>query len=228
MITRIEQAVERIALGALHNVSESVEPALNVEKLKKNFYARWPKPGSKFPMNDAMNAAARAAIAIRERRAGRSDETMETWKPPVAAAFDREVSNAVAEYFDKAQAYFAKAQPLAGTEALVDAVVSAMGFIAATREWPHATEVDLHDTMIALACGSLPRNGKDAYKLLDNASEEGWDLCSAFLAAMGQPASVGFGLFYDSQDGSNEDASNFARRTITLSRKLAGQEAVPF
>ena len=51
-------------------------------------------------------------------------------------------------------------------------------------------------------------------------------MCSAFAASMGRPDSVKFGLFYDSQDGSDEDAIRFAERTIELAGWLARNKAV--
>ena len=113
-----------------------------------------------------------------------------------------------------------------GTEALTDAVRAALGYIAARREWPHGTQTDLYDVTTALATGTLPEDDDKASELLDSAPEEGIDLCSAFAASMGQPASVKFGMFYDSRDGCDADATMFARRSIELARRLGREKAV--
>ena len=120
----------------------------------------------------------------------------------------------------------AQGNPLDGTEALTDAVRAALGYIAARREWPHGTQTDLYDVTTALATGTLPEDDDKASELLDSAPEEGIDLCSAFAASMGQPASVKFGMFYDSRDGCDADATMFARRSIELARRLGREKAV--
>ena len=121
---------------------------------------------------------------------------------------------------------FAEGNPMEGTEALTDAVRAALGYIAARREWPHGTQTDLYDVTTALATGTLPEDDDKASELLDSAPEEGIDLCSAFAASMGQPASVKFGMFYDSRDGCDADATMFARRSIELARRLGREKAV--
>ncbi len=226
MATRMEKATERMALAVLRNISSSAESPLPMERLEKNFYARWPTEGSRFPMNDAMSASLTAAIASKEPTVSGWDKEKETWKTPIAKAWDKTVSETVEEYFDRARRSFAKGQPLEGTEHLTDAVRAALGFIAATQEWPHGTQTDLYDVTTALVTGILPKEDDHVSELLETASEEGINLCSAFAASMGQPASVQFGLFYDSQDGSDEDATMFARRTIELAGRLAKEKVV--
>ena len=176
-------------------------------------------------MNDAMRAARNAAIASKERtRSGWDEEG--TWKTPIADAWDEEVSKAVAQYFDKSQKNFVRGESFEGTETLTDAVRAALGYIAATREWPHGTREDLYNVAEGLAAGALPKENDNVFEYPDTVSEEGIDLCSAFAASMGRPASVKFGLFYDSKDGSDEDAIMFARRTIELAQRLAKKKAV--
>ena len=237
MATRMEQAIERIALSVLQNVSVIVEPPISMEKLKRNFYARWPIEGSRFPMNDAMRAAQYAAIVSKERTSSAWDEEG-TLKAPITDVWDEVVAEAIAQYFDEVHAetvaqYFGKAQenfdrgtPLEGTEALTDAVRVALGYIAATREWPHGTRGELYNVAEGLAAGAVPKEDDNAFEYPDTVTEEGAELCSFFAASMGGPDSVKFGLFYDSQDGSDEDAIRFAERTIELAGRLAKKKAV--
>ena len=60
----------------------------------------------------------------------------------------------------------------------------------------------------------------DIRQALARSSELGHDLTSAFSAAMAQPDLVKFGMGYDSANGSDEDAKNFAKRTIQLADRL--------
>ena len=226
MTTRMERATERIALAALRRVNAAAEPPLPLENLEKNFYAGWPTEGSRFPMTDAMRAVLKAAAADRERLPGSRDEGQANETTPMTNAWECAVAEAVEEYFETARRSFAEGNPLEGTEALTDAVRAALGYIAAKREWPHGTQTDLYDATTALATGTLPEDDDKASELLDSAPEEGIDLCSVFAASMGQPASVKFGMFYDSRDGCDADATMFARRSIELARHLAKEKAV--
>ena len=226
MATRMEQATEKIALAVLQNVSVIVEPPLSMEKLKKNFYARWPSEGSKFPMNDAMLAARNAVIASKEPVRSGWNEEEGTWKTPIADAWDEVVAETVAQYFDKAWKSFDRGDSLEGTEILTDAVRAALGYIAATREWPHGTQGELYNVAEGLATGSLPKEDDNWWEYPDTATDEGAEFRSFFAASMGRPSSVKFGLFYDSQDGSDEEAVMFARRAIELARRLAEKKVV--
>ena len=226
MPTRMERATEWIALAVLRRVSAAAEPSLPLEKLEKNFYAGWPTEGSRLPMTDAMRVVLKAAAADREQLPGCRDEGQANETTPMANAWECAVSEAVEEYFATAQRSFAEGNPMEGTEALTDAVRAALGYIAARREWPHGTQTDLYDVTTALATGTVPEDDDKAAELLDSAPEEGIDLCSAFAASMGQPASVKFGMFYDSRDGCDADATMFARRSIELARRLGREKAV--
>ena len=226
MPTRMESVTEEIALSFLKSVSSAMKPPLPLEKLEKDFYARWPAEGSKLPMNDAIRAARNAAVAGKDRTRSGRDEEAGIWETPIADAWDEAVTKTVARYFDKARRSFDEGKPLEGTETLTDAVRAAVGFIAATREWPHATREDLYNVAEGLAAGALPKENDNVFEYPDTVSEEGVELCSFFAASMGGPDSVRFGLFYDSQDGSNEDAIRFAERTIELAGRLAKKKAV--
>ena len=225
MATRMEQTTEKIALAALRNICAAAKSPLSVEKLEKDFYAEWPIEGSKFPMNHAMRSARNAAITGQGRtRGGRDGE--EIRKTPMADAWEEAVTQTVAQYFDTARQYFDKGEPLEGTEALTDAVRAAVGYIAAMREWPHGTIGDLYNVAEGLATGALPEEGDNWWEYPDTATDEGAEFRSFFAASMGRPSSVQFGLFYDSQDGSDEEAVMFARRAIELAGRLAKKKVV--
>ena len=179
MATRMEQNTEKIALAVLQNICVAVEPPLSMEKLKKNFYARWPTEGSRYPINDAMRAAQNAAIASKERKRSGWSEEEGTWKTPIADVWDEVVSETVARYFDRARKSFDRGEPLEGTETLTDAVRAALGYIAATREWPHGTRGELYNVAEGLAAGVLPKEDDNSLEYPDTVSEEGIDLCAA-------------------------------------------------
>ena len=176
-------------------------------------------------MNDAMRAAWNAAIASKERTRSDWNEEERTWKTPIADTWDEVVSETVSQYFEQAQKSFDRGEPLEGTEALTDAVRAALGYIAATREWPHGTQGELYNVAEGLATGAFPKENDNVLEYPETVSEEGIDLCSAFAASMGRPASVTFGLFYDSKGGSDKDAIRFAERTIELAKLLAKNKA---
>ncbi len=199
MATRMEQATENIALAVLRSVSVAVEPPLSMEKLENNFYSRWPTEGSRFPMNDAMRAARYAAIVSKERTCSAWDEEG-TLKTPITDIWDEVVAEAIAEYFYKDHVeivaqYFGKARenfdrgtPLEGTEALTDAVRTALGYIAATREWPHGTQGELYNVAEGLATGSLPKEDDNWWEYPDTATDEAQSFAASSRQAWGAPA----------------------------------------
>ena len=222
MTTKMERATEKVALRVLQRISTSAEPPILLEKLKSNFYTAWPQQGSRFPINDAMRAALQSEAASKEGTPSRRrDEGRPAGMYPMTERWEHATAAAIEEYFQTAEQSFSQGNPLDGTEALTDAVRTAIGHIAATREWPHGTRTDLYDATTALATGTMPLDDENVSELLDAAPEEGINLCSAFAASMGQPKSVKFGLFYDSNDGCNQDATMFARMTVDLARRLA-------
>ena len=60
---------------------------------------------------------------------------------------------AAQEYLRTARENFRKGEIAQGAESLTDAVRATLGYIAAARGWPHATEEDLHMAATALASG---------------------------------------------------------------------------
>ena len=224
MPTRMESVTEEIALAVLQNVRYAVEPSLSMEKLKKNFYARWPAEGSRFPVNDALRAARNATTPDKERTRSERYEG-EIGETPIADAWDEAVTETVARYFDMARTSFTEGKPLEGTETLTDAVRAALGFIAATRDWPHGTREDLYNVAEGLAAGTLPKENDNAFEYPDTVSEEGVELCSFFAASMGCPEAVKFGFYGDNKNAVREDAILFARRAIELAGRLANEKA---
>ena len=225
MATRMEQATEKIALAVLRSVSVAMEPPLSTEKLEQNFYAQWPTEGSRFPMNDAMLAARNAAKASKERTPGEGDEEG-TWKTRIADAWGQAVTEAVEQYFDTARQHFDRGEALDGTETLTDAVRAAVGYIAAKREWPHATKGELYNVAEGLATGSLPKEDDNWWEYPDTATDEGAEFRSFFAASMGRPDSVKFGFYCNDRSAVQEDAILFARRAIERAGRLAEKEAV--
>lgn len=225
MTTRMEIVAEKLALSVLQVVSSAMEPSLPMDRLQKNFYARWPTEGSRFPINDAMLAARNAAIACKERTCSGWDEDQGTWRTPIVDAWDKAVAETVAQYFDNARSSFAEGKALEGTEILTDAVRAALGFIAATREWPHGTLGELYNVAEGLASGVRPNENGNVFEYPDTMSEEGVDLCSFFAASMGRPDSVKFGFYGDNEDAMREDAFLFASKAIELARRIAKDKA---
>ena len=91
--------------------------------------------------------------------------------------------------------------------------------IAARNDWFHDDD-GIHEAVELLATGQNPEITGDIRQALARTSELGHDLTSAFSAAMAQPDLVKFGMGYDSANGSDEDARNFAKRTINLANRL--------
>ena len=222
MNTRMENVAERIALGALRKVCVLVESPLSMEDFEKDFHSRWPRESSRFPLDDAMKVALVAAIASKGEALGEWDHEGRSWKNPMVDAWDLAVNEAVEEYFDNAQVSFEREEHLEGTEILTDAVRATLGYIAAGRGWPHSSDDDLYRVAAALATsGNFPKDEENLYSLLDEASDEGMDLCGALGASMGRPDSIKCGLYGDGLDVVQDDARRFARTTIELANRLA-------
>ena len=220
MKTKMEMVAEEVALEVLQRVSTAVKPALHLEQLKRNFYSKFTPGAGQFPMNEAMNAAVYAAVASKGQAA---DE----WNTPIVETWERVVDETVEEYFSRAERSFDGDEHLEATETLTDAVRVVVGYIAARREWPHATDDDLYKTAAALATGGgFPSDDENLYMLLDDASAEGMDLCGALGASMGRPDSVKCGLYDDNFEGVRQEARLFARMTVDLANRLAKDGAV--
>ena len=105
------------------------------------------------------------------------------------------------------------------TDQWSNAIIGSISVTAVLLGWPHRDRDDDPRTVVALATGSLPAVGESVYKLLQPASQQGQDLNSAFLAAMGQPDAVRTGAYQE--DGrTNNEAVLFARTAVTLADQL--------
>ena len=227
MATRIEMVIERVAMAFLQNVSAVGAPHHVSESLEKSFLARWPSEESRFPMLDARKAAILAATAGGDRLSADADHAKGQWKASSADVWEKAVDDTIEEYFETSRENFRNASPMAGSEALTDAVRAALVYIAAGLNWPHSTDDDLYRVSTALATGgSFPGDSQNLYELQKSASEEGIDLCSSLAASMGRPGAVRFGLYSDSPNGPGYDATYFARRTIDLAKRLSKGKAV--
>ena len=215
MNTRMEKAVQDVALSALRKVAPAAQPPLQADKLKEAFQARWPVPDSRRPMNDAMGAAALAASNC-------SGQDADTWETTMSQAWQPSVEEVVEAYFKAARASFQKGDALEGAEILTDAVRATLGHIAATRDWPHGTHDDLYS--IAAALGSRtewPNTIGELDQALETASKEGQHMSACMGASMGLPKSLKFGTYAEYPEDAEENGFSFAMTTIELATSLA-------
>ena len=217
MTTRMESATELVALTVLRKTNSDQDSPVQPETLREAFRARWPVPGSNTPMNDAMGAAAQAASNC----AGQDGET---WKAAVSQAWQTAAREAAQEYLRTARENFRKGELTQGAESLTDAVRATLGYIAAARGWPHATDEDLHMTTTALASGKgwPPETMEELDEALDNMTEEGKHMNASLGASMGLPGSIAFGAYTDAPYDAEESGFLFAETVMALAEKLAG------
>jgi hypothetical protein len=219
MTTRMEKIAEDVALAVLRDTGPSANPPLQPEILAQAFQAGWPTPESRSPMNDAMTAAAQAAISCTGLNAGR-------WKDTIYQAWQPAVQETVDGYFKDARHSFEQGQYLKGAEILADAVRATLGHIASVRNWPHGAHGDLYSIVAALGSGSRwPETQEEFDQALDNCSKEGQRLASALGASTGLPDSIKFGTYADNPEHVEENGLSFAETVIELANRLA--EKVP-
>ena len=219
MNTRMEKVTEDIALAVLRKVAAAANPPIQGQVLAEAFQAIWPTPDSTTPMNDAMNAVARAAGSC-------TGQDADTWKTGVSQAWQRAVEEVVEEYFKAAKHSFRKGEPLEGVETLTDAVRATLGHIAATRNWPHSIHDNLYRIAAALGSGNgWPHTTKEFDEALNNRSKEGKNLGAALGASMGRPDMLKFGVYAENPNEAEEDGLLFATTTIELANRLAGLAA---
>ena len=219
MNTRMEKVAEDIALAVLRKVAAAANPPIQGQVLAEAFQAIWPTPDSTTPMNDAMNAVARAAGSC-------TGQDADTWKTGVSQAWQRAVEEVVEEYFKAAKHSFRKGEPLEGVETLTDAVRATLGHIAATRNWPHSIHDNLYRIAAALGSGNgWPHTTEEFEEALNNRSKEGKNLGAALGASMGRPDMLKFGVYAENPNEAEEDGLLFATTTIELANRLAGQSA---
>ena len=170
-------------------------------------------------MNDAMGAAAQAAGNC-------SGQDAESWQTTMSRAWQPAVEEVVEEYFKAAQHSFEKGESLEGVETLTDAVRATLGYIAAVRKWPHSNHEDLYSIAAALSSGDdWPTTMEEFDRALENASEEGEEMRTAFAASMGRPRMLKFGAYAENPEGPRKDGILFATTAIELAKSLAGQAA---
>ena len=215
MTTRMESATELVALSVLQKISSEQDLTSQPDRLREAFQEAWPVPGSNTPMSDAIGAAAQVASNC----AGQDGET---WKDAVAQAWQPAVREIAQEYLATARENFRKGELAQGAESLTDAVRATLGYIAAARGWPHATDEDLHMTTTALASGrGWPETMEELDAALDNMTEEGKHLNASLGASMGLPGSIAFGAYTDAPYDAEESGFLFAETVMALAEKLA-------
>ncbi|MCY4367730.1 MAG: hypothetical protein OXE17_16130 [Chloroflexi bacterium] len=225
-------AAQRVLSQTTEGFSEADEA-----KLRANFEERISRYSRRFPILDLLDelenvndAAQTAAIATnadmkRQRRIANLgwEEELKTFPTPISDQWVNAIQEAAAEaaekYFRKASKYFEKNQDEQATECLCSAIICSIAATAALLGWPHRDQEDDLRTVVALATGSLPEEGKSIYKLLQSASQQGQDLNSAFAAAMGQPDAVRNGA-YEEAGRTKDEAFLFARTAVTLAVQL--------
>ena len=96
------------------------------------------------------------------------------WHAPLLAAVDQ----ASESYFTVARNDFDRGDTISGTENLCYAANCVVIGQAALHGWPHATDDDDTNAVVALATGTLPRDADEVYDLLRQAPSDGMDLSS--------------------------------------------------
>lgn len=216
MTTRMENVAEDVALTALRKATRESEFPLDPEKLKETLRASWPAKGSQQPMNHALKAAAEAAS--QEEDSTNSEE----WSDLLEKAWAQAVEDAVQEYFESARQSFKQGATLEALETLTDAVRATFGHIAATHQWPHATNSDIYFISAALGSnGRWPHTLEDLDQALLNASKEGKEMGLAMAASMGRPKMYSFGSYEGDNDTAEKEGLLFASTAIEMANLLA-------
>ena len=213
---------ERVAIAAYEKEVGTVNTA-EADRLRNNLLARVDLSKSRRPITDALGAVHMAAVVTKRALNPQSHCESQGNNTPVADKFsdtiDEVATELAAHYFSQAELYFLDMQHQKATESLASAVTCSIAAIAARNDWFHDDD-GIHEAVERLATGQNPGITGDIHQALAHSSELGHDLTSAFSAAMAQPDLVKFGMGYDSANGSDEDARNFAKRTINLADRL--------
>ena len=96
------------------------------------------------------------------------------WRMPLLSA----VGEASESYFTSARIDLKRGDTVSGTENLCHAANWVVIGQAALHGWPHATEEDDINAVVALATGTLPQSADELYNLLQQAPKDGVDLSS--------------------------------------------------
>ena len=213
---------ERVAIAAYEKEVGAINTA-EADRLRHNLLARVDLSKSRRPITDALDAAHTAAVATKHALHPQLHHESHGDQTPVHDKFsdtiDKVATERSAHYFSLADRYFLDMQHQRATESLASAVTCSIAAIAARNYWFHDDD-GIHEAVELLATGQNPEITGDIHQALAHSSELGHDLTSAFSAAMAQPDLVKFGMGYDSANGSDEDARNFAKRTINLADRL--------
>ena len=129
------------------------------------------------------------------------------------------VDQASESYFTAARNDFKRGDTASGTENLCYAANCAVIGQAALHGWPHATEEDDTNAVVALATGTLPQDADEVYNLLMQAPSDGIDLSSnhGAVKSVHQAASLG----YFAENGyTAELATSFAQAATELAKRL--------
>ena len=213
---------ERVAIAAYEKEVGTVDAA-EANRLRNNLLARVDLSKSRRPITDALNAAHVAAVATKRATHPQAHQDSHGEYTTVGDKFSDTIDEVAAEraahYFSQAERYFLDMQHRQATESLASAVTCSIAAIAARNDWFHDDD-GIHEAVELLATGQRPEITGDIHQALTRSSELGHDLTSAFSAAIAQPDLVRFGMGYDSANGSDEDARNFAKRAIRLADRL--------
>ena len=217
MTTRMEKVAEDVARAALQRACRSAEPRpVEPEKVKEALSETRAPEESQQPLNDALKAAINAAAASWKQ------PDQETWKALIDKAWPQAVDDTVREYFESARRSFDGGDQLQGLETLTDAVRATFGYIAATRQWPHATDSDIYCISAGLGSnGQWPHTLEDLDQALINASREGEEMGLAMSASMGRPKMYSFGSYEGDTDTAEKEGLLFATTAIELANRLA-------
>ena len=146
-------------------------------------------------MNDAISAAAQAASSC-------LDQDYDSWHSSISKSWQPAVEEVTEQYFKAARHSFKESDHIQGAETLTDAVRATMGYIAATRNWPHRSHDNLYAIAAALGSGrDWPNTLEEFDRALENSTEAGDQLSSALGASMGLPGSLRFGSYCDNPQG---------------------------
>ena len=129
------------------------------------------------------------------------------------------VDQASESYFTAARNDFKRGDTVSGTENLCYAANCAVIGQAALHGWPHATDDDDTNAVVALATGTLPQDADEVYNLLMQAPKDGMDLSSnhGAVKSVHQAASLG----YFAENGyTAELATSFAQAATELAKRL--------
>lgn len=137
------------------------------------------------------------------------------WCGPLLTDVDR-----ASEYhFNAARNDFDLGDIVAGTESLCLAANCAMVGQAALHGWPHATDDDDINAVVALATGVLSENAGEIYDLLQQAPSAGMDLNSNCGAVKSFRQAARIGYFVDN-GYTTELATAFAQAATDLAKRL--------